>query len=968
MKPYYLLFLFFPFFAFSQQAQTWQNIYHKGDSLLNEYNFKAAMPFFEQALPLAEKEFGLTSEQYLETRNSWGQCIYTEYPREKSEIILLDNLMLCKKYDEKSTLYIQALHVIGSFYSPFCTGNDAAKSEKYLKQALALRKEISGEKNISYVNTLNNIAMVYDAIGNYTAAEPLYRQCIELTKELIGTKNADYTISVNNLADLYYSMGNYVASEQLYKESLAIEREILDAKNPEYANLLINFANVYYGIGNYAAAESFYKEALLINREVLGKEHQDYGFALTSLATLYVAMGNYFAAENLYKEALKTFKISTGEKHRDYISVLQGLGTLYQKMGNYVAADLLFQQTTQITKEILGERHQYYASSLYSLASLKQISKQTKTAKNLYKSMLQTNKDQIIQHFPSLSEKEKTDYYNNKIKVCFDNFNAFAMQPSQNMAANNSRNNSQNKFQTLAETDRLTSQLYDLQLFSKAILLQSSQGMKNRIKDSKDTTLIKEYENWVILHQDLANYQQMSKNELSEGNINIDSLEKVANEIEKKLSLRSELFAKLTDKKIIKWTDVQAKLGANEAAIEIIRINKFGIEKIVKDTSNREKYPNFPSYKNYGLTDSIYYVALIVKKNSKEPEMVLLTNGNELEKRSIKIYRNSILYKIKDNKSYNNFWAKVQTHLKGIKKVYFSPDGIYNQVNLNTLYDTKQQKYLQELIEIRQVTNTKDILSFAQNSQKLKDIKNFKAELFGRPAYNMDSVQYMVNAKTEKSQNQNYFASREIRNLRQGNFVDLLGTEKEVYEIDSLMKQTSLQSQKYLLSQATEDRIKRLDSPTILHIATHGFFIADSTQKSPMLHSGILLSGVANYYNSAHKLDTDDGILTAYEAQNMNLDNTELVVLSACETGLGDIRNGEGVYGLQRAFKVAGAKSILMSLWKVDDKVTQELMSTFYYYYMQTSNKRQAFHQAQAQIRAKYPKPFYWGAFIMVGE
>jgi CHAT domain-containing protein len=961
---YYLLFFFLPFFAFSQQTLTWKDVYQKGDSLLDEYNFKAAMPFYEQALLLAEKEFGLTSEQYLETRNSWGQCIYTEYSKEKTEKILLDNLSLCKKYGEKSTLYAQALHILGSYYTPFYRGNDAAKSEKYLKQALALRKEISGEKTIEYCNTLNNIALVYDAVGNYTAAEPLYRQCIELTKELIGTKNADYTISVNNLADLYYSMGNYAASELLYKESLAIEREILDPKNPEYANTLINFANVYYGIGNYAAAEPFYKEALLINREVLGEKHSDYGFALTSLATLYVAMGNYFAAEKLYKEAIKVFKVSTGEKHRDYVSVLQGLGTLYQKMGNYAAANLFLQQSTQITKEILGEKHQYYADGLYSLASLKQIAKQRKEAKMLYKLVLQTNKEQIIQHFPSLSEKEKTDYYNNKIKVCFDNFNAFAIQPSKNTATNRPQNN----LQTWAETEGLVSQLYDLQLFSKAILLQSSQGMKNRIKDSKDTVLIKEYENWVLLHQDLANYQQMSKDELTEGNINLDSLAKVANEIEKNLSLRSELFAKLTDKKIIKWTDVQAKLRANEAAIEIIRINKFGLAKIVKDTSNREKYPNFPSYKTYSLTDTVYYVALIVKKNSKQPEMVLLTNGNELEKRSIKIYRNSILYKIKDKESYNNFWAKIQANLKGIKKVYFSPDGIYNQVNLNTLYDLQQKKYLQELIEIRQVTNTKDILAFSQNPQKLKELKNFKAELFGRPAYNMDSVQYLVNIQIEKSQNQNYLALRDIRSLRQGNFTDLLGTEKEVYDIDSLMKNNDLQSQKYLLSQATEDRIKRLNSPTILHVATHGFFIADSTQKSPMLHSGILLSGVANYYHAAHKLDTDDGILTAYEAQNMNLDNTELVVLSACETGLGDIRHGEGVYGLQRAFKVAGAKSILMSLWKVDDKVTQELMTTFYQYYMQTSNKRQAFHQAQAQIRAKYPNPFYWGAFVMVGE
>jgi CHAT domain-containing protein len=960
MKSYCLLFIFLPFLVFSQNSQTWQNTYQKGDSLFQDYNFKAAIPFYEQAVPLAEKEFGVESEQYLKTRNCLGRCLFAEYPKERTERLLLDNLILCKKYGEKSPLYAQALHNAGSFYIPFYKGNDVLKSEKYLKQALALRKEILGERHNDYCNTLNNIAVLYDAMGNYTAAEPLYRQNLQLTKELVGTKTADYTISLNNLADLYYSMGNYAASEQLYKESLAIEREILDRKNPEYANTLMNFANLYYGIGYYEAAEPLYKEALLINREVLGEKDQDYAFSLTYLANLYVATGNYFTAEKLYKEAIKIIKEIAGERHRDYATALQGLGTLYHATSNYAAADSLYQQTMQISKETLGEKHQYYTSSLYSLASLKQVSKQTKEAEIVYKSLLQANQEQIIQNFPSLSEKEKTDYYNNKIKIGFDNFNAFVTLPSEK--------NSANTLQTLAETDGLISQLYDLQLFSKAILLQSSQGMKNRIKESKDTTLIKEYENWLLLHQDIANYQQMSKNELAEENVNLDSLENIANETEKSLSIRSELFAKLTDKKIIKWTDVQAKLRKNEAAIEIIRINKFGVVKTVTDTSNREKYPNFSSYKSYGLTDTVYYAALIVKKNSKQPEMVLLTNGNELEKRSIKYYRNSILYKIKDKESYNNFWAKIQANLKGIQRIYFSPDGIYNQLNLNTLYDFKQKKYLQELIEIRQVTNTKDILAFSQNTHKLKHIKNFKAELFGRPAYDMDSVQYLVNTKLEKSQNQNYYASRDIRSLRQGNFVDLLGTEKEVYEIDSIIKNSSLRSQKYLLIQATEDKIKRLNSPTILHIATHGFFIADSTQKSPMLHSGILLSGVANYYNSAHKPDTDDGILTAYEAQNMNLDNTELVVLSACETGLGDIRNGEGVYGLQRAFKVAGAKSILMSLWKVDDKVTQELMTAFYRYYMQTNDKRQAFNQAQAQIRAKYPNPFYWGAFVMVGE
>jgi CHAT domain-containing protein len=191
-------------------------------------------------------------------------------------------------------------------------------------------------------------------------------------------------------------------------------------------------------------------------------------------------------------------------------------------------------------------------------------------------------------------------------------------------------------------------------------------------------------------------------------------------------------------------------------------------------------------------------------------------------------------------------------------------------------------------------------------------------------------------------------------------------------------------------TEASEGMLKGAETPKLLHIATHGFFYpqvqGDNTSllglqggkaaQNPLLRSGLFLAGAGKVLSTSEAGTasnsasvTDNGIITAYEVMNMNLSNTELVVLSACETGLGEIRNGEGVYGLQRAFAVAGAKSVIMSLWRVNDNVTQEMISLFYQNWIQNKqDMHTAFEAAQNQVRKQFPEAYYWGAFVMVGN
>lgn len=887
------------FFLFSlsfAQEKTWDIAYKEADSLMQKRDFKAAIPIYEAALVLAEKGFGKENEKYLMTRNGMGRSVSYIWDKEKSATFLEENITLCKKIGIKTAVYGQALHHAGTFYLPALKGNQPDLAEKYLLEAVEVRKEVLGNKNLDYVNSLNNLANLYREMGNYAAALTLYKEALAIRKEVLGEKHPDYALSLNNLAVSCHQMGNYAAALPLYKEALAINKEVLGEKHPEYASSLNNLAVLYLNMGNYAAALPLYKEALAIYKEVLGDRHHDYAGFLNNLANLYKDMGNYTAALSLHKEALA------------------------------------------ICKEVLGEKHPNYAGSLHNLADCNWRTNQKEKSYEEVVFVKNWAVEQTELQFPILTEQQKESFFNEMLKKYLNGYQAFTIE--------------------MPKID--TKDFYNTQLATKGILMQSALKMKSRILNSKDSALIALYGTWTGQKDAIIKANEMSTTIRKEKGINLDSLLALNETIEQQLSEKSEAFKNLADKKRTNWLDIKKKLKKGEAAIELIRINKYGMQKIVTDTSDVQKAPNFPKYPAFGLTDTIYYAALIIKKSSKEPEIVLLKNGNDLESVFSTYQKNMIIYKEEDTLSYNEFWKPIAANLSGISKVYFSPDGVYNQVSLNTLYNPSTQKYLLEEIDLHLVTNTKDILAFGN-----KEKKDLKADLLSYPIYDLANL----NKTSSQKQGTEEDSLRAFASFSQ---VALLpGTKKEVEDISSSLKKRNFNVNVLTAETATEESIKKLQNPKILHLSTHGFFIdsKETNEKiNPMLRSGLLLTGVSDYARMEDKPDTEDGVLTALEAANLDLDETDLVVLSACETGLGDVKAGEGVYGLQRAFKVAGAKRLVMSMWKVDDEVTQKLMSVFYQKYAATNNARKSFKDAQAEIKEQYPEPYFWGAFVMVGE
>ena len=313
-------------------------------------------------------------------------------------------------------------------------------------------------------------------------------------------------------------------------------------------------------------------------------------------------------------------------------------------------------------------------------------------------------------------------------------------------------------------------------------------------------------------------------------------------------------------------------------------------------------------------------------------------------------------------------WGKEK--IKDKEVVYLSPDGVYNQLNVESLR-VNDSEFVIDLQNVRVINSSKAVAVYrsrgARKAAKKAVPTNLTAMLMGNPQY------------YENEDNKNLALKNASRGLE--SFVPQLpGTEAEVKTITEMLKGRGWYIESYLGSKATEEQIKRSQNYTLVHIATHGFF-EDQTKKeekadlifeeddNPLDRAGLLAEGGGDVLvNATKNYNIQDGVLTAHEAMSLNFDQTELIVLSACETGRGEIQQGEGVFGLQRSFLVAGADAIIMSLFQVSDEVTQKLMVEFYNNWMDGQDKRTAFNNAQRTIKETYNEPIYWGAFTMIAK
>jgi len=898
--------------------------YVEAEPMNNAVNY-----FFEVIL-------GKENEDYQGARNNLARIYRGMGQYEKAEEIFKENLAYCRRnVPEKIEMLQTILNNLGELYIKMGKYDE---SEPLLKECLQIIGSLENYDPLDSATSCNNAAILYKSMGDYSTAEYYFLTSIAIYERMGMANHPDYTNPMNNLGDMYRIMGMYEKATELLEKVISIREQLLGTSHHNYANAVNNLALVYFNSGHYKESEEMYLIAKEIYRTTLGELHDYYATALNNLAVLYRVAGFPKEAEANYLECLRITEQVLGKKHRKYALYLNGAGVLYGKMGDYKKAVSMIMEAMEIVKDQLGEKNYDYIDMVYNLAETYRDAGDIKKASAWYPIAMDGYIELINSYFPTLSEKEKTDFYYT-MSFRFETFNSFVAQQILNneYSANN-----------------LVALMYNYQLVTKSLLLNEMSNIRSKVNNSGDAALIEVYNEWENKQKNLALQYRLSADELILNDIDLPELEKELNSLEKQLSDRISRF-KNQGNSSITWRDISSKLKENEAAVEVIRMDYFEGD----------------------WTDSVYYAVLTITRGCEFPSASIIKYGKTMETHHIKEYRNAIWNSKEDDSSYSRFWVPIKESIKDKQKIYLSPDGVYHQMNLYTLKNPKTGNYVIEETEILLLTNSKDLLSDNTQSNSPKGVlrTNHTAEVFGYPDY-----EYISDSTALES-----YGSDGLMRYGYQSLVPLPGTKVEALGVQQIMKENNYEVSLLLEANASEKALKAVQSPKVLHIATHGYFLkneieiadmvfginAEKSNTNPLFRSGLMLAGAAaNARRSAANLDEEDGIFSAYEAMLLDLENTSLVVLSACETGLGEVRNGQGVYGLQRAFMVAGADAIMMSLWQVEDKATQELMKEFYGLWLKEKglSKQDAFRQAQIKLKQKYPSPIYWGAFVMVGQ
>lgn len=792
------------------------------------------------------------------------------------------------------------------------------RTQEDLDETIATYMSLYGSNSSNLIRPLVSNGYFKLATGEYSEADKSARNALKISIETLGEESSKTGLSYELISDYHKAIGDYEEAEKEIEKALDIYRKKFGSDHINYAKALSKSGIIKVNRGKeYEEIKPMFDSALYIVKNSLSENSPAYAEILSSYAILNIKFSKYDSAFQNIDQAYSIWQKKVGTRNNiNKANIYTLAGDIYYSIRDYAEAESYYASSRKIFEDLFNDSHPDYLKLQFKLGKVYYMSRDMRRARRTMDFVINQYNTFIDKYFPSLSEREKAKFWNT-INPAYEFYYTIAIKQ-------------------LSQRPKLKSTMLNNALKTKSLLLSSSVKLRQTILNSNDQLLIREYKEWQMKKDQLTAALSMSKEQLSELGMNVQSLENEVLVLEKSLGQRSTLFSNNNAEFTTTWKEIKGVLKSNEVAVEMVRFRHF----------------------NHTFQDSVVYAAFYFKneRTYAEPGMLLLRNGKELEDKYFRYYRNCITFKVKDRFSYEKYWEPIISKVGSTSTIYLSADGVYNQINLEAI-PTKNNQYVIDNSNIILLSNTKEI--YKKRSSETEELASNYATMVGDPEF--------------------YVSARDDIPITVGK---LPGTKKEIEQLTDVLSTNGWETDFYLETDATEEMVKSIENPKIFHIATHGFFAKeedlnlddevvqteDRITRNPLQRTGLMLTGAGDLlFKTNYNFNMDNGILTAYEAMNMNLDKTELVVLSACETGLGDISSGEGVYGLQRAFIVAGANTLIMSLFKVDDVATQMLMVSFYNKWLETGNKRQAFIDAKKEIRNQFKDPIYWGAFVMIG-
>jgi len=968
-------------------AQEPDNLYKQINEILEQGDFRAAIPLAELASGISKSKYGEQSAQYARSLLVLANVYDKNKSADKPEPLYLRTLEILKalKLDNRVD-YVSCLLGLAAYYVETRQLEKAAPL--YPVAESMLDREGQGHSSI-YAQLLGGRGNFLYQQGEYPEAERLFIRAIEIEKESEGENSQAIAIYTGMLGEIYTIEGAFEKAERCLMESMALRKTRYGDQHPVFGYVVLRLAEFYGEVGQFQKGIVLFSQAIDVLTKALGRDHPDYAILISKAAGFALSAGDLKNAQLLYQYSMDLTRKAFGDHSKEYGSVLNGLALVLLKNKDYTAAQPLFEQSMKISKKISGENNLDYGGSLNNLGLLYSgMGLYEKSLPYLVEALAILNKHQAGNYpgylyclinlaqsyvntgqyekaeplvisaasqsihnlrntFTILSEKEKNEY--------LENINWLEQMNNSFLYTN------QIQAKELAESN------FNFQLFAKSLALTDTRYMMEFAGSSNDSVFKRLFTGWQLNRSILAKQYALPANKRMAG---LAAIEAKTEELEKELTRNSAAFRSQQDALLISSKEVQKALQPDEAAIAFVRFRLF----------NRE------------WKDSVIYAAYVLRKEDTLPQFVPLCEEKQLGKYfafgagepTIRaIYRSDPADEndqpsISGDSLYALVWKPLMPSLKGINKISYSPAGLFYKIAFDAL-PAGDSLLLMDKFELTQYSSIRQLALQTDNPKG-----NAAMALFGDCVYAADDAAPGTK-QSPGEKNDRLYTSPAAQGVYKGGWRPLEGVAREISGIQSLFKAYKLNCTIYSQLKSTEEQLKALsgNAPAVLHLATHGFFLPDPEKRreegldadkrnaftqanDPLLRSGIVLSGANRVWNGQAPLEgREDGIVTAYEIAQLDLRQTELVVLSACQTALGDVKGTEGVFGLQRAFKLAGVKKMLLSLWKIPDTETAELMHLFYTNFLQGKTARESFTAAQKEMRKKY-RPFYWAAFVLV--